>query len=470
MCGAMTVFRAWLCRCVFIAHLLVSAETSGANSKPKIVFILADDLGYGDLGCFGQRNIRTPRLDQLASEGIRFTQFYAGSTVCAPSRSVLMQGLHTGHCRVRGNAGRDRPLAQALRMNDITVAKVLKEAGYTCGLFGKWGLGDAGEAEVGLPGKHGFDEFFGYLSQVHAHNYYPTFLWRNEERVPLRNTVPNETPAGAGRSDNRLDYSPDLILNEALSFIRRHADKPFFLYYTPTLPHANNEARQQGTEIPDLGEYRGRDWPEPVKGHAAMVTHLDRGVGRILDLLTELGLGEDTIVFFTSDNGPHKEGGYDPDFNDSNGPWRGIKRDLTEGGIRVPMIVRWPGRVPAGKTSDALWWFADFLPTAAAIAEVHPPPGLDGVSVVPLLEGRQGVRRRAPLYWEFHELGFRQAVRSGRWKAIRDGKTGAIELYDLRRDPGESQNLASKKPSMARRMTRQMDEMRTPSPDWPVAR
>lgn len=447
--------------------LLASPDTRAAAPRPNIIVILADDLGYGDLGCFGQKRIRTPRLDQMAAEGLRFTQCYAGSTVCAPSRSVLMQGLHTGHARVRGNAGRQNPLAQALRPGDVTVARLLQDAGYATGLFGKWGLGDAGAAEVGLPRRHGFDEFFGYLNQHHAHNYYPTHLWHNETRVPLRNTVPNEDAQGGGRSDNRLDYSADLIADRALDFIRRHHTHPFFLYFAATLPHANNEARQLGMEVPDLGDYAGLDWPEPQKGHAAMVTRLDRDVGRVLDLLGELDIDRQTLVIFSSDNGPHREGGNNPDFNDSNGPFRGIKRDLYEGGIRVPTIVRWPGQTPAGRTSDAVWWAADVLPTAAALAGVEPPPGLDGINVTPILLGRE-LRRRPPLYWEFHEGGFKQAVLDGRWKGVRLAPDQPVEVYDLRSDPGETRDLAAERPRIARRLAERMAAMRTDSPDWPI--
>jgi arylsulfatase A-like enzyme len=438
--------------------------------RPNLIVILADDLGYGDLGCYGQTRIRTPRLDRMAAEGARFTRYYAGSTVCAPSRSVLMQGLHTGHCRVRGNAGRQNPLAQSLRPEDVTVAKVLKTAGYTTGLVGKWGLGDMAGAEVGLPRSQGFDEFFGYLNQHHAHNYYPTFLWRNEHRHPLANVVPNEDWAGGGRSSNKAQYSADLIADEAISFIERHQHRPFFLCFTPTLPHANNEAGKEGMEIPDFGEYRDLDWPSAAKGHAAMVTRLDRDVGRILDLLGRLNLDTRTLVVFTSDNGPHREGGNQPDFNDSNGPLRGIKRDLYEGGIRVPMIVRWPTRVAAGVLRSEVCWAADLLPTAAELAGIRPPSGLDGRSLARGLLGGRAPRRSAPLYWEFHEGGFKQAVLDGPWKAVRLAPTQPVELYHLASDPGETRDLAAEQPRRAGRLARSMDRQHHESPDWPVSR
>lgn len=440
------------------------------RARPNIIFILADDLGYADLGCYGQQRIQTPRIDRLAAEGIRFTQAYAGSTVCAPSRCVLMTGLHTGHCRVRGNGGAF-PVSQALRPDDVTVARVLKEAGYTTALIGKWGLGDVGPAEVGLPLRQGFDTFYGYLSQTHAHNYYPTFLWRNEDRVSLRNVVPNERPTGAGVATTRLDYSPDLIADEALAFIRRSKDRPFFLTFSPTLPHANNEARNRGMEVPELGGYADRDWPDPQKGHAAMITRLDGYVGRILDLLNELGLDDRTIVFFASDNGPHREGGNDPDFNDSNGPLRGIKRDLYEGGVRVPFIARWPGPIRPGQVSSQVVWFADVLPTAAALGGTTAPGQVDGVDIVPALQGRtqDGLSERT-LYWEFHEGGFRQAVRQGRWKLVNLGAGRPLELYDLNEDIGETTDVAGQNPDVVRRLEAVMKASRTETPDWPTRR
>lgn len=456
----------WLIVVLFGAGAGLSAEA--ASSRPNLVFILADDLGYGDLGCYGQQRIRTPRLDRMAAEGTRFTQVYAGATVCAPSRSTLMQGLHTGHARVRGNAGPQNPLAQALRPGDQTVADVLQGAGYTTALIGKWGLGDIGEAEPGLPRRHGFDHFFGYLNQTHAHNYYPTFLWRNEERVPLQNTVPRATPVGAGVSDNKAQYSADLITEEALDFVRRPHDKPFFLCFTPTLPHANNEAGKAGMEVPELGEYADLDWPAPQKAHAAMITRLDRDVGRLLDLLEERGLAENTLVFFTSDNGPHREGGNDPDFNDSNGPLRGIKRDLYEGGIRVPMIVRWPGHVPAGRVSHSPWWFPDFLPTAARLAKARLLAAVDGRDISMILFGGESRRAADPFYWEFHEGGFKQAVRAGDWKGIRLAPGKPVELYDLAQDPGETRDVATEHPRVVRRLAQMLETLRVDSPDWPV--
>ena len=427
--------------------------------RPNMIFILADDLGYGDLGCFGQQCIRTPRLDAMAEEGIRFTQCYAGSTVCAPSRCCLMTGLHTGHAHVRGNK------LVALRENDRTVAEVLRNAGYRTGLVGKWGLGEPGT--TGLPNRQGFDYFFGYLNQGRAHNYYPDYLWRNEQKVLLRNRVDPEDPMVA---TERLDYSHDLFTQEALDFVRREKEHPFFLYLAYTIPHANNErgrALGDGMEVPDYGAYAEEDWPETRKGFAAMVSRMDRDVGVLLDLLKELGLDEETIVFFTSDNGPHREGGYDPGFFRGSGPLRGIKRDLYEGGIRVPMIVRWPGQVPAGATSGAPWAFWDFLPTAAELAGSPPPSGIDGKSIWPLLQGAES-QDHDPFYWEFHEGGFKQAVRLGRWKGVRLAPETPIELYDLRKDVGETRNVAGNHPDVVERIEAFLATVRTDSADWPV--
>lgn len=464
------------CR-VLIALVCLGLGMSGGvraaeGRRPNVVFILADDLGYGDLGCYGQGRIRTPRLDAMAREGTRFTQVYSGATVCAPSRCVLMTGSHTGHARVRGNAGQANPMAQSLRVDDVTVATVLKRAGYRTGLIGKWGLGDVTTAEPGLPERHGFEYTFGYLNQHHAHNHYPEFLWRNGERVTLRNVVTNNPGvpgSGAGVASVRVDYASDLFAGEALKFIRERRGEPFFLYLALTTPHANNEAGKRGMEVPEWGEYAGLDWPEPQKGHAAMITRMDRDAGRVLDLLRELGLEKDTLVVFTSDNGPHREGGNDPGFNRSSGGLRGIKRDHYEGGIRVPMIVRWPGQVPAGRVDPTVWWFADVLPTLAELGGGELPAGVDGQSVVSVLKGRaQPELAERFLYWEFHEGGFKQAGRWKDWKIVRNRRGGASELYDLSRDPSETNNLAAMHPERVTQLEGRLQAARTDSPDWPV--
>lgn len=432
-----------------------------AKRPPNIVFILADDLGYGDLGCYGQTIIQTSRLDRMAQEGMRFTQAYAGSTVCAPSRCCLMTGLHTGHARVRGNA------LVPLEPQDVTVAEVLQKAGYRTGLCGKWGLGEPDTS--GVPNRQGFDYFFGYLNQQHAHNYYPDYLWRNEERVP----IPENVQGGKGWASERVRYSHDLIMDEAMQFIEREQAHPFLLYLAVTLPHANNErggAKGDGMEIPDYGAYADKDWPTPQKGHAAMISRLDSDVGRVLDRLKELGLEENTLVIFTSDNGTHKEGGADPEFFKSSGVLRGYKRDLYEGGIRVPMIARWPGYVPAGAVSDHVCAFWDFLPTAARLAGVDPPTGIDGLSMVPALMGRPNAQPKHDLlYWEFHEGGHKQAVRMGDWKAVRPNTKAPVELYVLSQDPGEAKNVAAEHPELVARAEALFQSCRTPSEEWPVA-
>jgi arylsulfatase A-like enzyme len=421
--------------------------------KPNIIFILADDLGYGDLGCYGQKQIRTPHLDRLAGEGIRFTQCYAGSTVCAPSRAVLMTGLHSGHARIRGNA------KIPLRPEDVTVAEVLQEAGYKTCAIGKWGLGN--ENTTGHPIRQGFDEWLGYLDQTHAHDYYPLFLWRNERR--------HEMPGNA--NNQKGEYSHDLFTKAALNFVRSNSQFPLFLCLAYTIPHANNELGRvsgNGMEIPSQHPYSNKAWPEPEKNKAAMITRLDTDVGQLLALLDELKLAENTIIFFTSDNGPHGEGGVKPEFFESSGPLRGIKRDLYEGGIRVPMIVRWKNCVPAGKVSDQPWTFWDFLPTAAAIAQTNAPAGVDGISMFPTLLGQTQTNTPGFFYWEFHERGFHQAVRHDRWKAVRHGLTTPLELYDLESDPAEKREISAQHPDVVQRILTYLETARTDSPDWPV--
>lgn len=428
-------------------------------ARPNIVFILADDLGYGDVGCYGQRLIQTPNIDAMAAEGVRFTQCYAGSTVCAPSRCALMTGRHTGHAFVRGNA------QIPLRPDDTTVAELLKQAGYATGLFGKWGLGEPDT--TGVPNRKGFDEFFGYLNQGHAHNGYPTYLWRNGTREPV--------PGNTERTDKHgvcaqcQTFANDLFTEEALSFIERHKGNPFFLYLAYTIPHANNErgaATGDGMEVPGYDAYANQPWPNPQKGHAALISRLDRDVGRVLAKLRGLGLDNNTIVFFTSDNGPHKEGGADPEFFHSAGPLRGYKRAMYEGGIRVPMIVRWPGVVPKGR-SDQVWAFWDVMPTMAELAHVPAPQGIDGRSAMPLLLG-EAKQLHEFLYWEFHEGGFFRAVRMGDWKAVIPGKGKPLELYDLSKDVGETADVAAEHPAIVARITEYLKSARTISEHWPV--
>ncbi|MEJ2702825.1 MAG: arylsulfatase [Sedimentisphaerales bacterium] len=434
--------------------------------KPNIIFIMADDLGYGDLGCYGQARIRTPNIDKLATQGMRFTDHYAGCTVCAPSRCSLMTGLHTGHSYVRGNR-EIQPMGQLpLPPETVTVTKLLKQAGYATALTGKWGLG--GPGSTGIPNKQGFDYFFGYLCQRHAHNYYPEFLFRNEERVPLPgNKVANPRPDGAGVAVKRGQYSADLIADEALKFIEANKDRRFFLYMPVTLPHANDEAGRNGMEVPDYGIYKNRDWPQPQKGHAAMITRLDSEVGQVMESLKRLGIDGKTLVFFTSDNGPHQEGGANPKFFDSNGPLRGKKRDLYEGGIRVPLIARWPGKIEPATVSHHISAFWDFLPTFAELAGVDYPASVDGISMVPTLLGKPAAQKEHKfLYWEFHERGSKQAVRMGDWKAVRFNATGKLELYNLKNDVGEKHDVADQHPDIVAKIVDYLKTARTESQFW----
>ncbi len=434
------------------AGWLAAGGSAAAARKPNIILILADDLGYGDVGCYGQKRIATPNIDRLAAEGVRFTQAYAGSTVCAPSRCCLETGYHTGRALVRGN----RPLVP-LRPQDVTVAEVLKRAGYRTALYGKWSLGGLGT--TGYPLDKGYDEYFGYFSQSHAHNYYPEHLLENRHEYLLRGNF------GAFKKD----YAHDLFADRAVEFIGRSDDRPFFLYCSFTIPHANNEMGRDtgdGMQVPDYGPYAQENWPKPEKGFAAMITRMDGDVGRILDKLKETGRDNDTLILFSSDNGPHKEGGHDPEFFGSRGPLRGIKRDLYEGGIRVPAIARWPGRVKPGRVSDHPWAFWDFLPTCAALAGVAAPDGLDGMSIVNELDGRPQIRHEY-FYWEFHERGFHQAVRWGDWKGVRLGPGRPVELYNLAEDLGEQTDVAARNPGVVKRIEEILASARTDSEYWP---
>lgn len=422
--------------------------------RPNIIFIMADDLGYADVGCYGQREIQTPHIDRLAAEGTRFSQCYAGAAVCAPSRCVLLTGLHSGHATVRGNHGIHAPRHDGedgripLRTDDLTVATVLQRAGYATGITGKWGLGEPGS--TGLPNDHGFDEWLGYLNQNHAADYYTDYLWRNKERLPIE----------GNRDGKRTVYSADLFGDFSLDFICKNQSNPFFLYLATTIPHKN-------FEVPDLTPYADKPWPEEAKTFAAMVTRLDAQVGKIMSLLKELDLDERTIVFFTSDNGSAK--GWEGLF-DSCGPLRDKKASLYEGGIRCPMIARWPGRIAAGAVSDAVWYFADFMATAASLAGTTAPDNVDGINVAPLLLGDVSSLPERFLYWESiqTETGqLRQAVRWGDWKAVRSGGDQPLELYHLKNDIGEKTNVATLHPDVTGRIAQWLTTARTPSPHWP---
>ena len=436
----------------------------GADArKPNIVLILADDLGYGDLGCFGQERLKTPVLDRLADRGLRFTDHYAGSTVCAPSRCVLLTGLDTGHARIRGNS------PGLLTEADLTVAQVLKRAGYATGCVGKWGVGHPPPPDD--PARRGFDYAYGYVSMYHAHNFYPEFVIRNGEQVAIRNEVPEKWKEADGRgvATRKVDYVPDLVAREALAFVERNKDRPFFLYWALNVPHANNEAGKEGIEVPDQGPFAGADWPEQEKNFASVILRMDRDVGRLVEKLDALGLADRTLVLFTSDNGPHQEGGHSADFFESSGPLRGKKRDLTEGGIRVPTIAYWPGTVPAGRTTGCVSGFVDYFPTFAELAGAA-VPATDGISLVPTLTGRPEAQKpHAYLYWEFHERGFSQAVRFGQWKAVRNGSRAApVELYDLSADIGEEHDVAADRPDLVEKAKGLFQTARTESDAYPI--
>ena len=465
------MYRFFLVLCLLA--LLASPATGQDDRRPNIIFILADDLGYGDLGSYGQTVIQTPELDRMAAEGIRFTQFYAGATVCAPSRSVLMTGQHMGHTHVRGNAPGPRMDAQSLRDVDVTVAEVLKAAGYSTALFGKWGLGEVDLQ--GHPLKQGFDTFFGYLNQVHAHNYYPEFLWKGLERMQLRNKVQrvSRTYGGftGGWATERNEYSHDVIMREATAWLEDQGDAPFFMYLALTIPHANNEGTRgtgDGAEIPDHGIYSGRDWPDPDKGQAAMISHMDRDVGRLLDKLSELGVAEDTLVMFSSDNGPHNEANHDLLRFDPSGPLRGTKRALYDGGIRVPFIAWWPGTIQPGRVSQHIGYFGDLMATSAELAGADLPQDTDSVSFAPTLTGRVGEQQEHKyLYWEFYEGGSAQAVRMGRWKGVRQPMlTGRVELYDVTLDMAERYDIARSHPEVVKEIEGAMQEAHVPHPNW----
>jgi len=441
------------------------------ETRPNIIFILADDLGYAELGCYGQKKIRTPGIDRLAAEGMRFAQAYSGNAVCAPSRCVLMTGLHAGHAFVRNNREVKPEGQHPIPDGTVTVAELLKAKGYATGAVGKWGLGPPGSE--GDPLRQGFDHFFGYNCQRHAHNFYPAYLWRNDRKVDLE--------GNDGKSATGKQYSHDLMEAEALEFIRSRKGGPFFLYLAFTIPHL-------ALQVPEdsLAEYKGlwedppyaggkgyQPHPTPRAAYAAMVSRLDRSVGRVVALLKELGLEEKTLVMFSSDNGPTHGGvgGSDSEFFASAGPFRGLKGSLYEGGIRVPFIARWPGKIRPGGTSDLPCAFYDVLPTLCEVAGAEVPPETDGISFLPTLLGREGQKRHDFLYWEFPGYGGQQAVRMGDWKGVRQdlnkGKM-EIQLYDLAGDIGETKDVAAGHPEVVGRIARLMAESRRPSPDFPL--
>jgi len=446
----------------------VKTKDKQQQEKPNVVFILVDDMGYGDLSCFGQETLKTPNIDKMASEGMVFTNMYTGSTVCGPSRASLLTGKHTGHCNIRGNMP-----AQLLSDQEMTLAKVMKKAGYITAGVGKWGIGHPPPLDD--PQRKGFDHFYGYINMWHAHNFFPEFLVKDGQKVPLKNKLRlNEDgtnpwadmPEGTGISEVREEYVHNLFDKEALSFIDNNKKNPFFLYLAYNVPHANNEDSKTGCEVPDYGKYINRDWPDVEKGFATMIDNLDNSVGMVMAKLKECGIDENTMVVFCSDNGPHQEGGHIMEFFNSNGSLRGKKRDFYEGGVKTPFIVRWPSRVQAGKVSDHMGAFWDILPTFCDLVGVEKPQDTDGISILPELTQEGTQKEHSYLYWEFFEQGGKQSILKGNWKAIklnvRDASLPVIfELYNLATDPYEQTNVASQNPEVVQEMEKLFIDART---------
>lgn len=459
---------------LFTALFSALVAIGSADAKPNIIYILADDLGYGDLGCFGQQTLTTPHIDKLAADGMKLTRHYAGSTVCAPSRCVLMTGRHTGRASVRGNG------LALLKPGEATIASKLKEAGYRTGCFGKWGIGHPPPRTD--PNDRGFDEFYGYVNMFHAHNFYPEFLIRNGKVDPLENELDDpwkempeygmgEAREGAGVAKVQNDYAPNLITEEALQFIDANKDRPFFLYLPLNMPHTNNEAGRppynNGMEVPDYGEFAGKDWPDPEKGFAQMMRMIDDYLGRIVAKVEENDLTEDTLIIFSSDNGPHEEGRHEMEFFDSNGIFRGMKRDLFDGGVRVPTIAKWPGKIAPGSESDVLSGFQDIFPTIAEVVAFPVPEGLDGKSLAPTLLGKPDQQSHHEyLYWEFLEKGGRKGVTTKKWKAIQldtlKPNPKPTALYDLENDPAEENDVAAEHPQIVQQMEAWIEASHTP--------
>lgn len=453
-----------------IASCSSPEEKEDGPVKPNIIFILADDLGYNELGCYGQQIIRTPHIDKLAAEGMRFTQHYSGSPVCAPSRSVLMTGLHTGHTFTRDNR-EIKPEGQlAIPDSVVTIAEVLKDQGYATAAIGKWGLGFPGSE--GDPNNQGFDLFFGYNCQRHAHNHYPRYLWKNDEQIIL---------AGNDRTLYGEQHSQDLFTEEAISFIEKKMDTSFFLFLPFIIPHVSIQVPEESLleykdsidETPyDHNQYY-LEHPYPHAGYAAMVTHMDKAVGTIMDKVHELGLDENTLVIFASDNGPTygRVGGADSEFFNSAGPFRGLKGSVYEGGIRVPLIIRWPGKVAANTISDHQSYFPDFFATLAELSGSQDQHKTDGISIVPVILGQENQQEHDYLYWEFPAYGGQQAIRYGNWKGVRQGlfkdSSAPLELYNLTDDIGETTDVADEYPEMVNIMDSLMSASRFPSREFP---
>ncbi len=464
---------------------LASSHAAGAERqlRPNIIFIMADDMGYADVGAFGSEMINTPNIDQLARQGTLYTQFYAGASVCAPSREVLMTGLHTGHTVFRSNTpkvgGKTEAFGEGTRRisltgEETTIAAVLKEAGYTTGITGKWGIAEPNSEAT--PMKMGFDEWLGYLNQNHANYYYPDYLWRNNARM----AIPENTHAysydiladlapdfvldlvdeywAAPRTEDKRIYSNDLMRDFALDFIRDNHASPFFLYFAATIPH-------KLMEVPSLGEYSEKDWPRDAKNYAAMVSRLDGYVGEIVEELDRLGIAENTLIIFTSDNGPVEN--EVSTFFHSAGRLRGTKGTLYEGGLKVPMIIKWPNAVPAGAVSNVPWMFVDVFPSLVEMAGAAYSGQLDGLSLLPTILGQDQDLSDRFLYWEFPRKRLWQAGRLGKWKGVREGTDQPLELYNLEKDPNETTNVADSHPGIVKEIEKRLSEEHVPSPYWP---
>lgn len=440
----------------------MSCNVQQENKKPNVIFILADDLGYGDLGCYGQKKIKTPNIDRMAEQGMLFTNHYAGCTVSAPSRCSLMTGMHTGHSQIRGNKELYPEGQQPMEENTYTIGKLMKDGGYSTGLFGKWGLGLPGS--VSTPNNMGFDEFYGYNCQRQAHTYYPEYLWHNNDTVVFLEN----------RDNGRKVYSQDLIHEQAINFIRENADTTFFAMLTYTLPHAELNLPHDSIyamyenafeEVPYNGRQGYYKSDKPYASFAAMVSRLDMYVGEVLTELKELGIDKNTIVIFSSDNGPHCEGGANPDYFKSCGPLRGTKRDVYDGGIRVPLIAWCPGTIAEGVRTDHISAFWDLMPTLADITDNTGNITTDGISYLPTLLSDKEQQQHEYLYWEFHELNGRIALRAGDWKLIKQPVVGEtiLELYNIKEDIHEDNNLAEQYPDKVEELETLMNNARTPS-------
>ncbi len=452
--------------------LVLTASVGFSQSKPNVILIVADDLGYGDLGCYGQKLIETPNIDALAKNGIKFTQFYAGTSVCAPSRASLMTGKHTGHTSIQGNFEMMHEGQLPIKEEEFTIAELFKIAGYKTGGFGKWGLGFIGSE--GDPNKQGFDNFYGYNCQRQSHNYFPTHLWDNQKEVKLPNT-----------REKLNVYAPTLIQQKALAFLEENQKNPFFLYLPYTLPHAAlqipvgdatlnyyiNKFKEKPIAIKQWTGSNYQPQAYPKAAYATMVSKLDAYVGEVVAKIKTLKLAHNTIIIFTSDNGPHREGGNNPaDFNSSGG-LRGEKRDLYEGGISVPLVVSWPNGIKENQTTDFVAAFWDFMPTFAKVLKSTVPIATDGLSFLPVLTQKGKQNQHPFLYWEFHEDGGKQAVRAGKWKAIKldviKNPTNSLQLYNLEKDTSEQNDISKQHPHIVRRLSKIIEQQHTENSNFP---